>query len=94
MDKIYRGVRVSEDKRRTTVKEGVYRGVKYKSTTEESSKPKQGVYRGVNGMADPKKGTGKKPKGSADVCILMRILKIQSVLSLLLSKMLEILFVR
>ena len=42
MDKIYRGVRVSEDKKEEpTVKEGIYRGIKHKGTTEESSKLKQ-----------------------------------------------------
>ena len=36
MDKIYRGVRVGEDKEeKSTVKEGTYRGVKYKNKTEE-----------------------------------------------------------
>ena len=45
-------------------------------------------------MADPKKGTGKKPKGSGRGFTLMRILKIQLGLNMLLFKMLEIQFVK
>ena len=44
MDNYYRGSRVgSQKEEKVTDKKGVYRGVKYKGTTEESSKPKQGV---------------------------------------------------
>lgn len=47
MDKIYRGVRVGENKEeKSTVKEGVYRGVKSSGKTE-NSKMKSGSYRGV-----------------------------------------------
>ena len=47
MDKIYRGVRVGENKEeKSMVREGVYRGVKSSGKTE-NSKMKSGSYRGV-----------------------------------------------
>ena len=51
MDKIYRGVRVGENKEeKSMVKEGVYRGVKSSGKTE-NSKMKSGSYRGVKWIA-------------------------------------------